>query len=98
MLWIHHRLSSILVSHFLLNLRQLVYDGDADVTTTAMQSMSFAPSPNESETKIHARTLMQEFSVPSFSYFYGSADGSGGMEMGISGAPEDPDEVHRDVV
>ncbi|KAI0700656.1 hypothetical protein C8T65DRAFT_657401 [Cerioporus squamosus] len=92
-------LSSILVSHFLLNLRELVYDGDADVTTTAMQSMSFAPSPSRSDhVKVQARTLMEEFSVPSYSYFSGSADRSGGMEMRSSGALERPDERTRDVV
>ncbi|RPD79459.1 hypothetical protein L226DRAFT_567567 [Lentinus tigrinus ALCF2SS1-7] len=92
-------LSSILVSHFLLNLRQLVYDGDPDVTTTAMQSMSFAPSPNDSDhAKIHARTLMDEFSVPSYSYFFEATDRSSGMEMQTGAALERPDEVQRNVV
>ncbi|TFK86297.1 hypothetical protein K466DRAFT_587350 [Polyporus arcularius HHB13444] len=79
-------LSSILVSHFLLNLRELVYDGDADVTTSAMQSMSFAPSPSRSDHAKGARTLMEEFGVPSYSYFSGSADSREDVEMRRSGA------------
>ena len=60
--------------------------------------MDFAPSPNESDTKIHARTLMEEFSVPSISYLYGSMDRSGGMEMRRSGAFERPEEGQKDLV
>ncbi|RDX42037.1 hypothetical protein OH76DRAFT_1363513, partial [Lentinus brumalis] len=78
-------LSSILVSHFLLNLRELVYDGDADVTTSAMQSMSFAPSPSRSDHAKAARTLMEEFGVPSYSYFSGSTDCREDVEMRRSG-------------